>query len=479
MNNRTAMFNRRQFLQAMSSVALAGSSLSEWGSSAAFANTDPDDYRALVCVFMLGGMDHNDFVLPYDQSEYDQMLAARPGIMAAHATESHGHSRNRDALLPLTPLDNLATEGRQYAVPQEMVEMRDMFDNEELLFVGSVGPLIEPTNRLSYEARSVRLPPSLFSHNDQQNYWQGLGIEGARVGWGGRFVDALRNQGQLGQEDMFASISTSGNTLFSSGEETAIFQLGSNSINGPGVEHLRHILGYTDEMDTVRARLANYFRTDAFGESHRLATDARALQTRALTAIDRFGGEYNNLMPFTTSFPSDNFGRQFQRVANAIRASRTLGAARQIYFIGVGGFDTHSNQAQDLPWRQASLSQGLNAFRNALNEISLWDNVTVFSGADFGRTLIGNGSGSDHGWGAHHFVAGGSVRGRRLVGRMPQHNPDGMEYTESRGRLIPSVSIEQYSASLGKWLGVDDNTVNRVLPNLSNFVGQDLDLFTV
>ena len=479
MPSRPSAFNRRQFLQALSTVALGGTTLTDWGTSPVFANTGTDDYRALVCVFMFGGMDHNDFVLPYDEIEYDQLRAVRSDIFDAYATQASGQSRDRTALLPLTPLDNLATEGRQYAVPQEMADMRALFDEEDLLFVGSVGPLIEPTNRLSYEAGSVALPPSLFSHNDQQNYWQGLAVEGAQTGWGGRFVDALRHQGQLGQEDLFASISTAGNSLFSSGEDTSIFQVASDSISGPEIEERRHLLGYSDAMDTLRTRLAHYFRSQSFNHTHFMASDAQALQSRALTAIDRFGSEYNGLSPFTTSFPSGFYGIQFQRVANAIRASRALGARRQIFFIGAGGFDTHSNQASDLPWRQASLSTGLRAFSNALKEVGLWDNVTTFSGADFGRTLVANGSGTDHGWGAHHFVAGGSVRGRRLIGRMPQYNPDGLEYTESRGRLIPSVSIEQYSASLGTWLGVDDTTVNAVLPNLSNFVNRDLDLFQV
>ncbi|MEM7379018.1 MAG: DUF1501 domain-containing protein, partial [Pseudomonadota bacterium] len=307
--------------------------------------------------------------------------------------------------------------------------------------------------------------------------WQGLAPEGARFGWGGRFIDALSQQSKLGSTDDYAAISTAGNNLLLAGRESHAFKIGSNTVTGPRIEVKKWLLGYGDEYDAVRTNIGAHFR-DTFGEDPNiLHSDYADLRAAALNKIDNFGSVFNTLTPFATSFPSGFFGPHFQRVANAIRASRALGAKRQIYFIGAGGFDTHSDQAEDIAWRQQSLADSLMAFRNAMIEAGAWNDVTVFSGADFGRTLVANGSGTDHGWAGHHFVAGGDVRGRRILGRMPEYDPEGEEYTVSRARLIPSVSIEQYSASLGRWLEVDDATINSVMPNLANFSVQDLDFF--
>lgn len=479
MNSRNTALNRRAFIKTLSSLSLGGSAvMSQWAPTTAMATAaQPDAYRALVCVFMFGGMDHNEVVLPYDQTHYDDLRASRPDIFSAHATEMHGASRDRSNLLPLTPLDQIATEGRQYAVPRELAPLRTLFDAEELCFVGSVGPLIQPTTRSTYESGSVQLPPALFSHNDQQNYWQGLAPEGARFGWGGRFIDALNQQSKLGSTDDYALVSTAGNNLLLAGQDTQSFKIGADTVTGPRVESERWLLGNNNEMDSVRANLASHFRESFGADANLLNADFAEIRSNAMRRIDNFGAVFNNLSPFTTTFPNDGFGVQFQRVANAIRASKALGAKRQIYFIGVGGFDTHSNQAADITWRQQGLADSVLAFRNAMTEASSWNDVTVFSGADFGRTLVANGSGTDHGWAGHHFVTGGDVRGKRIIGKMPQYDPDGEEYTASRARLIPSVSIEQYSASLGRWLDVDNTTIQSVMPNLANFSTQDLDLF--
>ncbi len=471
---------RRDFLATLAATGLGGNALFNsqlMNHALAAEGTFESDYKALVCVFMVGGMDHNDTILPYDEAEYAQMRSVRTGLFDAYSALGGTYSRDRSALLPIDPINNEAVEGRRFAVPQQLSGLKDMFDDEELCFVGSVGSLIEPTTRTTYANKSVQLPPSLFSHNDQRNYWQGLATEGAKAGWGGRFIDALGASGQIGDSSRFASISTAGNNLFASGNKTSVFQIGSKKMPTLNVEDNKSLLGNNAHMDQVRARLFNYFRDNRADHANLLASDYHQLQSDALLAGDQFRDQFNSAAEFQTSFPSNFYGPQFQNVAKSIRVAKAFGLRRQIYFIAAGGFDTHATQSENLPWRQASLSDSLRAFSTAMKEVGLWNNVTVFSAADFGRTLVSNESGTDHGWGSHHFIAGGRVKGKRIVGKMPRYNPDGEEYTKSRARLIPTVPIEQYSATLGKWMGVTDASIDMTLPNLNNFSTRTLDVF--
>ena len=465
---------RRKALQKMTGLGMGSMLLSALPSSL-LAQSVSSDYRALVCLFSLGGMDHNDTILPYDQAQYDQLRSVRQGLFSSYSSLGSGASRSLESLLPLNPSDQLATEGRRYAVPSELGPLRELFDAEELAFIGSVGALVEPTDRDSFENRSVAIPPSLFSHNDQQNYWQGLAPEGAKAGWGGRFMDSLNQRGLVGDE-RFGAISTVPNPLFVASDQLPNYFISKNGPTGIELETRSRLLGRGAEMNAVRARLSEWFRAD-FQNGSLLEKDVQQVQREAILAADDYRLEFSSAPQFNTTFPASGYGPQLANVAKAIRISSAFGMQRQIFFVGVGGFDTHKDQAERLPGKQAEIANSVKAFRDAMKEVGMWNNVTLFSAADFGRTMIENGSGTDHGWGGHHFVTGGGVRGGRMLGRFPEYDTNGAEYTKSRARLIPSVSIEQYSASLGDWFGVEPGAIDAILPNLANFGNRRLDLF--
>ena len=461
--------NRRQFLSSMAAVA-GTSVLTDFGFNTASA--DDGDYKALVCMFFAGGMDHNDTLMPHDTGDFNDLQSARPTMINAY-----GSNRDRAALLPLNSLNDDATQGRTFALPPQMSAMRDLFDDGDLSFVGSVGSLIEPVTRATLDA--ARLPRALFSHNDQQNYFQGLQVEGAQAGWGGQFIDALIANGMAGNNTRFSSISTAGNQLFSTGRNTSIFEIGGTNIELPRIESSTNdLLGSGSHMDEVRSVLRDYLRNNTRSTNSILSSDFQAAQADNLKAMDMYSEVYNNLPNLSTRFRGGRFSGQFDIVQRSIRASKALGVRRQIFFIHSGGFDTHADQVGRLPVLQQSISDDLATFASAMKEIDEWNNVTVFSGSDFGRTLVANGIGSDHGWGTHQFVAGGSVKGQRIVGKMPRYDVNGNEYTPTGARLIPSVSTEQYAATLGRWFGVDNNSVDQIMPNLRNFVTRDLDLFS-
>ena len=285
--------SRRRFLASMAALSLSGASvLSDSGSTHA-QSTDDDEYKALVCVFFAGGMDHNDMILPYGEVEYSQMSTVRQGIFEGYSSKQY--NRDRLSLIPLTSINDDATQGRTFAVPEELRSLQQMFDAEELCLVGGIGTLIEPVTRSQFESQLVALPPALFSHNDQQNYFQGLAIEGAQAGWGGRFIDVLTADGNVGNNPQYASISTGGNNLFLAGKDTPIFQVGAGTVLGPEVERLSAVLGEEAHMDLVRAKLVDYFRNSAIGGGRALNLDMQNSQTNAINAIDGFGDSYNDL----------------------------------------------------------------------------------------------------------------------------------------------------------------------------------------
>ena len=321
------------------------------------------------------------------------------------------------------------------------------------------------------------MPPALFSHNDQQNYFQGLAIEGAQAGWGGRFIDALTAEGKVGDNPQYATISTRGNNLFLAGVDSNIFHVGTNAVQGPQIERLSAILGEGTEMNAVREKLRSYFRNATLPSDQPLNVDMHLAQASAMIGIDGFGDQYNNLSPLSTSFANVGFANELKAVANAIRASRNLGLKRQVYFVSYGNFDSHRNQFNKLPGMQNTLSAGIKSFSDAMKELGMWDDVTLFSGGDFGRAMVSNGGGTDHGWGSHQFVTGGRVKGRRIIGKMPGYNVNSEEYTAAGAKLIPTVAIEQCGVALGRWLGVNNDDVNAIMPNLRNFSSVPLDLF--
>lgn len=466
-------FSRRDFLK--------GSSLCALGSATGFAANlasfnayaaDTTGYKALVCLFFFGGMDCHDTVLPYDIASYNSMASIRQSLFGQYAGAQGGNTRAHDRLLALNALNQSDHGGLEFALPEQLAPIHELFSMEKAAIVGNVGPLIEPMNREQFRSGSVRRPARLFSHNDQQSTWMASAPEGAQLGWGGRMADIML-AANANSRASFTSVSAAGNSVFLSGQNARQIQVstsGARSINGinsssqygsqlfPGL--------WADQMMDASNSLTNFFERDT-----------AAVTRRAVEANRDLASALDSAPPLTTAFPDSGLGRELSIVARMIGVRDQLGVNRQIYFVSMGGFDTHSGQAGKLPGLHANIASSVRAFYDATVELGISDSVTLFTASDFGRTLTENGDGTDHGWGAHHFVVGGAVRGRRLLGQMPEtalkHDLD-----SNNGRLIPTTSVDQYAAGLGRWFGLSDSEIIEAMPAAANFSPFGVDLFT-
>lgn len=472
-----AYINRRRFLANTSALGFASSlgMLGNLTATQSFA-ADTSGYKALVCLFLFGGMDHGDTILPFDQTSYNQLSATRAGLFNAYGVGSGNSSRDRANLLPLAPAgDTTALGGREFALPSQLAPLHTLFNSGDLSIVGSVGPLIQPTTRAQIDARSVPLPNRLFSHNDQQSTWQALDTEGATFGWGGRFIDAAR-AADANLNSQFAAITSGNNSVFLSGQNVQPYSVPSGGPRRVNIVNNRSIISSNSAFNDTRRRLFDYLRRNDLGAGSSYARDVAALQSEGIITGNDFADAFANAN-VNTAFPDTRLGRQLDAVANTISIRNTAqlaGTNRQIFFVSIGGFDSHSNQANSLPGRHTEIANAVSAFRDAMIELGAWNDVTLFTASDFGRTLNDNGDGTDHGWAGHHFVAGGSVQGQQVFGNLPSSDPSSTEYTSSRGRLIPTVSVEQYAGTLGKWFGLSDTELNSALPNITNFSNRDL-----
>lgn len=458
------MQNRRNFLKASLALPMMMSGGTMLGTLAGFNAhaADTSGYRALVCVFLFGGMDCHDTVLPFDTSSYDDYARVRASLLASYAAQAGGSSRIREALLPLQPA-SAAFGSRQFALPPEMASMHQLFAQGRAAIIGNVGPLSEPTSRASFSANSVKLPARLFSHNDQQSTWMSFAPEGSQFGWGGRFGDATV---QGNTEAIFSQISLAGNSVFQTGDQVSPFQ-----ISVEGVPSIRMIDVAGQQLGPA---LRDHFASVGSNRSNLLERDLINLSRVSLDANDTLDAALQDGTTLTTPFPSSGLGAQLRAVAQTMAVRDTLGASRQVFFVGLGGFDTHSAQATDLPILQQDISDSLAAFYNATEELGIAESVTAFTAADFGRTLTVNGDGTDHGWGGHHFVVGGAVRGGDIYGEIPVSRL-GHDLDAGNGRLIPSVSVEQFAAPLGRWFGLNPQELAQALPGLANFPVGTLD----
>ncbi len=472
------MTDRRSFLKGLSGAGalsfLGGAGiLSALGNSTAYA-AGTSGYKALVCVFLHGGQDCYDTVLPFDQASYDGFIQFRSGILADYAAKQGGSNRTLDRLLVLNP-DNAADFGaRQFALPDEIAPIKTLFDAGKAAILGNVGPLIQPLTSSEFAGGIAPRPKKLFSHNDQQSTWMSNAPEGEIVGWGGKFADAAVASG-INQEEAFTAISTDGNTVFLSGEDVQQYALNTNG--PPQVNGLKNfgsaLLGTGSQSERAKQLLEEHYRNVGPTSSNLLKRDIAAINNRAFDLNASFAAALENAPTLQTIFPEDNTGRQLKSVAETINIRNALGVGRQVFFVGVGGFDTHDNQATGLPDRQDQYASAIGAFYQATAEMGIENEVTLFTASDFGRALRENGNGTDHGWGGHHFIVGGAVNGNRIYGNIPPYSI-GHDQDAGNGRLIPQTSVEQYAATLGRWFGLSDGELASALPNLANFTQQDL-----
>lgn len=456
--------NRRIFLQRLATAALAATQAGLGSTSISAFGSDTEDYRSLVCLFFFGGLDCHDLLLPYDAASYSAFAQRRRELLQAYQG-----TREREALLPLSQAASGGTASH-WALPPELPGCKSLYDSRELALVANVGPLLEPTDAQSFADQSVALPARLFSHNDQQATWQAGAPEGAQYGWGGLFADAM--VGEQADTLAFATIATAEAGPFLTGLRAFPYQL---STDGAARVNILDLLAPRDPEQ--EARMRQHLAGANYDGDRLIRRDLSNSFADALDTNDRFNAARGFAEPLVTSFPDSPLGQQLQAVAETIALRDVLGVQRQVFFVGIGGFDTHSDQATTLPGLLSSIDGGLLAFNSAMRELGVNDRVTLFSASDFGRTLAGNGDGSDHGWGGHHLVMGGAVAGGQLLGTppsvLPEHDQDA-----GSGRLIPTLSVEQFAEPMGQWFGLTEESLLQALPRLSRFDRGTLRLFT-
>ncbi|QYF96036.1 DUF1501 domain-containing protein [Massilia sp. PAMC28688] len=447
--------SRRAFLKKASSLSLAGVAAPWALNLAALAEASAagaSDYKALVCVFLYGGNDYANTVVPYDLTSHAAYQSLRPSF--AHSRES----LQATALNPVAaPLDS-AGFAHQYALAPNLARLMPLFDAGKLGVILNAGTLIQPTSKLQYTNKSVRVPPKLFSHNDQQSVWQSSSPEGATSGWGGRMGDLFQ---AANANATFTCVNVSGNAVYLSGNSAVQYQVSANgSVPLSGLKN--PLFGSSAASNALRTLITQ-------PRTHMLENEYNIVSKRSIEANEVLSAALASTPALATAFPaSNNLGDQLRLVARMIAAAPALGTKRQVFFVSMGGFDNHDGMLTDHPALMTRLGDALSAFYAATVELNVAEQVTAFTASDFGRTLTGNANGSDHGWGSMHFVMGGAVQGQRFYGTAPvvAHNgPDDV----GQGRLLPTTSVEQVAATLGKWLGVTDSELLSLLPNLSNY----------
>ena len=471
-----AKMNRRHFLQAGVATSFLGGTgvLSTLTSGKAFA-ADTSGYKALVCIFLKGGMDHADTVLPRDQASYDLLAKARPGLFRAYG---QGGSRDRSNILALNPTNAASFGSRQFGLPAELASFQSMFEAGEMAIVGNVGPLIQPTARPDLEKATFSLPPRLFSHNDQQSTWMSLGVEGAQYGWGGAVADAaLRANSTM--NPLYAMVSAGPNDVFLSGTEASQFTTSSAGAQQVNIVDEPYVLGAEAKYDAARRAMDDYVAKTSFSEDNLYARDYISQSGNAVINNNAYDAALSGRDGLTVEFPEKSpIAGQLKSVARTIKIRDALNTRRQVFYVFMGDYDTHSGQTGQLPSQHSKLSAAISAFRTEMINQGVWNDVTLFTMSEFGRTTIDNGDGTDHGWGGHHFVAGGSVAGKKIYGDIPTPDLTSDTFTSTHGRLIPKVSVEQYAATLGSWFGLDSTELAAALPNLSNFNEKNLGFLT-
>jgi uncharacterized protein (DUF1501 family) len=451
--------SRRRFIRQAACAAVGTTSVAStiWNlrainNAAAQALGSSTEFRALVCLFLYGGNDANNMIVPNDDTTYGVYAAARGPLALL-----------RNSLLPLN-LTAPDYQGRSFGLHPSMSELQGLFNADgKLAIIANVGTLIEPTTAAQYLNGTAKLPAQLFSHLDQQVEWQtGLSSASAATGWGGRLADLLTSFNNV--ETISMSISLAGTNSFQVGNRVFEFQVSPNGAIGlTGFGGRNGQTRYQAVQDLLDLPHQNLFEAE-FAKITNRAIKNNALLTSGLAGVT-----------VQTRFPANStLSDQLRMIAKIIAARKVLGMRRQIFFCSVNGYDTHSNELQTQTNLLSELSECMSAFYQATKELAISDRVTLFTASDFGRTFQSNGSGADHAWGSHAFVLGGSVRGGRIYGAYPTlalRGPDDI----GEGRWVPTTSVDQYSATLAKWFGISSQTdLTTVLPNIGRFATSDI-----
>ncbi|TAG43701.1 MAG: DUF1501 domain-containing protein [Betaproteobacteria bacterium] len=446
---------RRRFLQQFASIsALAGTpfaaNLAMMGAASAQTH---GDYKALVCVFLFGGNDHANLIVPRSGSAYTDYFNARPSLALSQAS--------------LRAINPVGYTGGALGLHPAMSNVQSMINGGRCAVVANVGTLVTPTSFTQWNdgEPTVAVPPQLFSHADQQNQWQtGLPDRGSATGWMGRMGDVTA---PLYNPNSGVSIcmSIGGNNMIQAGEDTIQYQItnqGAIAVQGLAPSS-SGLYGSKMSQQALRRLLTDSRAGMMEAEWARIgkrSVDTESIVTNALAAAPLV----------TTTFPGSGIGNQLRMVARMIAAGGQLSQRRQVFFVSQGGYDFHDNLVQEQNERLGELDAALGAFNTAMNALGTQNFVTTFTASDFGRALRHNGRGSDHGWGGHQFVFGGAVQGNRMFGTFPTI-AFGTDTDVGNGRLLPTTSVDEFAVTLARWFGVTDTlALDTILPNRNRFM---------
>ena len=421
-----------------------------------------EDHKSLICLFLYGGNDANNILVPRDASSYASYQNNR-GILAL----------NRDDLLPLNISND---DGREFGLHPAMSALHPVFNSGKMAMVCNVGTLVAPITKAEYLLGGAAIPPYLFSHNDQQVQWQTSVPDSPRkIGWGGRLADLM--QSLNGSSQISMNVSISGSNYFQVGEQVLQYQVTPGGSIG--------LDGYDDNWSPRKEIYQSFNQNTARSYGHIFEQEHANVVKRAVSndLLLKTVLATNPLPAGAGAFPlskTDETGgitylaAQLRMILKMIHARNALGMKRQIFFAALGGFDTHDAQLTDHHALLQELSNGIADFYNATDTLGISDQVTLYTASDFNRTYNSNGKGSDHAWGGHHMIVGGAVNGGKLYGEMPILETDGPDDTGSRGSWIPKVSTDEMAATLARWFGVSESDLPLVLPNIGRFATKDM-----
>jgi uncharacterized protein (DUF1501 family) len=473
-----SVLTRRQFIRQAACAALGTGALTAAVRdlrfvNAAVAQSLPTDYKALVCIFLSGGNDSNNLIVPTIPAEYADYSAIRSDVLALPLSGAP------NVVLPISPLNS---DGHEYGLHPACPQLTTLFGEGKLAVLFNTGTLVYPLTRAQYQSGAIAKPPQLFSHSDQVTQWQtSIPDRQPLTGWGGRCADLLA--AMQPNAPISLCVTLDGANTFEVGNTVSQYSVTPSgaialwSVAGARLQSLTDILALPNPNLQVRA-YANVAQ-------HALQTGG---QLNSAVAATESAGYWTVPFPTTVSSPTGGtpfnsyLASELQMVARLIEAGHRdaanggFGMKRQIFFCEVVGYDLHAGQTPG-PGQTtvgahanllAELSQCMFAFQRAMEQLGLSSNVTTFTASDFGRTLLSNDSGSDHGWGSHHLIMGGAVNGQRTYGTFPTLAVNGPDDTDS-GRWIPTTAIDQYFATLAAWFGVDSGNLSTVFPNLGRF----------
>lgn len=436
--------NRRTFLKTCCSLGAAGmaSQLGRLGLVSAYTQQPVTDYKALVCIFMFGGNDSNNMIVPVD-SRYGAYQTMRGPVALPGGS-----------LLP--------AGGSGFGLHPSLVNVQRLFNENRAALVFNVGTLVRPTTKASLN--NTMLPKNLYSHSDQVQQWQTSDPNGGGTGWGGRIND-ITSAGNTGALPSGITVN-GGNSLFLSGPVTK----GLNFSNSDS-------FGFESFGDgtAMAARLGSLQKLLTFDSGLKLVSAANGVLGESIKSAQEIEGALSGAPALPIAFPNSGLGQQLAQVAQIIAVRDALGMSRQIFFAGMGGFDNHENLLGNHTQLMATIDGAMSAFLATLESRGVMDRVTMFTESEFNRTGNANANqGTDHAWGGHHIVLGGAVAGGQTYGTFPTHELRGPDDAGDRGNWIPTTSLDQYAATLGAWFGVPDADLLRIFPNLANFAPQRL-----